>query len=55
VLEVLRTEIEFEDHAQGAELVKTLFGVGPELLSRRRGLGHSDLPSAERSTSFRGD
>jgi kynurenine formamidase len=32
LLEALRTEIEFEDHAQGAELVKTLFGVGPELL-----------------------
>jgi kynurenine formamidase len=32
VLDALRTEIEFEDHAQGAELVKTLFGVEPELL-----------------------
>jgi kynurenine formamidase len=32
LLEALRTDIEFEDHAQGAELVKTLFGVGPELL-----------------------
>ena len=32
MLDALRTEIEFEDHAQGAELVKTLFGVRPELL-----------------------
>jgi kynurenine formamidase len=32
VLDALRTEIEVEDHAQGAELVKALFGVGPELL-----------------------
>jgi kynurenine formamidase len=32
VLDALRTEIEFEDHTQGAELVKTLFGVEPELL-----------------------
>jgi kynurenine formamidase len=32
VLDALRTEIEFEDHKQGAELVKTLFGVEPELL-----------------------
>ena len=28
----LRTEIEFEDHAAGAEAVETLFGVKPELL-----------------------
>jgi kynurenine formamidase len=28
----LRTEIEFEDHADGAEAVQTLFGVGSELL-----------------------
>jgi kynurenine formamidase len=30
--DVLRTDIEFESHAQGAEAVKTLFGVEPELL-----------------------
>jgi kynurenine formamidase len=28
----LRTEIEFADHAAGAEAIQTLFGVGPELL-----------------------
>ncbi len=31
-LDVLRTDIEFSDHAEGAEVIKTLFGVGPELL-----------------------
>lgn len=30
--EVLRTEISFEDHAAGAKVVETLFGVPPELL-----------------------
>ena len=32
VPEVLRTEIEFEDHADGAETIKQMLGVGPELL-----------------------
>ena len=31
-LDVLRTDIEFSDHAEGAEVIKGLFGVGPELL-----------------------
>lgn len=30
--DVLRTEIEFSDHTEGAEVIKGLFGVGPELL-----------------------
>lgn len=30
--EVLRTEIEFEDHSQGAATIETLFGVNRELL-----------------------
>jgi kynurenine formamidase len=30
--DVLRTDIEFETHAEGAEAIKSLFGVGPELL-----------------------
>jgi kynurenine formamidase len=30
--DVLRTEIELSGHAEGAELIKTMFGVGPELL-----------------------
>jgi kynurenine formamidase len=30
--EPLRTEISYEDHADGAALIETLFGVGPELL-----------------------
>ena len=30
--EPLRTEIQFDDHAQGAATIGTLFGVGPELL-----------------------
>src|SRR5262249_6039115 len=30
--DVLRTEIEFESHVQGAEAIRTLFGVEPELL-----------------------
>jgi kynurenine formamidase len=29
---VLRTELSFEDHAGGAAAIKTLFGIGPELL-----------------------
>ena len=31
-LDVLRTEVEFSDHAQGAEVIENLFGVGKELL-----------------------
>jgi kynurenine formamidase len=30
--EPLRTEIEYQDHAGGAAMIETLFGVGPELL-----------------------
>jgi kynurenine formamidase len=30
--DVLRTEIEYADHAAGAEAIQVLFGVGPELL-----------------------
>jgi kynurenine formamidase len=32
VPELLRTEIEFSDHADGAVQIKAMFGVGPELL-----------------------
>jgi len=31
-LDVLRTDIEFSDHAEGAAVIEQLFGVGPELL-----------------------
>jgi len=31
-LDVLRTEVEFSDHAEGAAVIEGLFGVGPELL-----------------------
>ena len=30
--DVLRTEVEFSDHRQGAAVIEELFGVGPELL-----------------------
>jgi kynurenine formamidase len=30
--EVLRTDIEFSPHSEGAELIEQMFGVGPELL-----------------------
>jgi len=30
--EVLRTDIEFSDHAEGAALIEQMFGIGPELL-----------------------
>jgi kynurenine formamidase len=30
--DLLRTEIEYEDHARGAQAISVLFGVGPELL-----------------------
>src|SRR5215211_5988013 len=30
--EILRTDIEYSDHAQGAQQIAALFGVGPELL-----------------------
>ena len=30
--DLLRTEIEFSDHAAGAAQIKAMFGVGPELL-----------------------
>jgi kynurenine formamidase len=32
VPELLRTEIEYSDHASGAEDIEAMFGVGPELL-----------------------
>jgi kynurenine formamidase len=35
--DLLRTEIEFEDHADGAAQIKAMFGVGPELLARGEG------------------
>jgi kynurenine formamidase len=35
--DVLRTEIEFEDHAAGARTIEALFGVAPELLRDREG------------------
>src|SRR5947209_8096435 len=35
--ELLRTEIEFSDHAAGAAQIKAMFGVGPELLRDREG------------------
>jgi kynurenine formamidase len=35
--DVLRTDIEFEDHAQGAQAIDTLFGVKPELLRKAEG------------------
>ena len=30
--ELLRTDIEFSDHAEGAAVIQAMFGVGPELL-----------------------
>jgi kynurenine formamidase len=30
--DLLRTDLEYEDHAHGAQAIKGLFGVGPELL-----------------------
>jgi kynurenine formamidase len=35
--DVLRTDIEYEDHAQGAQAIDTLFGVKPELLREGEG------------------
>ena len=35
--DVLRTDIEFESHAQGAQAIETLFGVAPELLRNGEG------------------
>ena len=35
--EVLRTGIEFSDHAEGAALIEQMFGVGPELLKDGEG------------------
>jgi kynurenine formamidase len=32
LLELLRTDVVYEDHAAGAAAIETLFGVGPELL-----------------------
>ena len=36
-LELLRTEIAYEDHAAGAKVIEELFGVGPELLREGEG------------------
>jgi hypothetical protein len=30
--DLLRTEIEFADHAAGAATIQAMFGIGPELL-----------------------
>jgi kynurenine formamidase len=35
--DLLRTEVEFSDHAAGAAQIQAMFGVGPELLRRREG------------------
>jgi len=35
--EVLRTDIDFQDHADGARVIEELFGVGPELLRNGEG------------------
>ncbi len=35
--DLLRTEIEFADHAAGAAQIDAMFGVGPELLARGEG------------------
>ncbi len=35
--DVLRTEIDFQDHADGARVIEELFGVGPELLRNGEG------------------
>jgi kynurenine formamidase len=37
VLELIRTDIEFEDHAAGADAIETLFGLGTELLKDGEG------------------
>jgi kynurenine formamidase len=60
---VLRTDIEFEDHAGGAKAIETLFGVKPELLRDGEGWAtetflrfgthnstHVDAPSHYNST-----
>jgi kynurenine formamidase len=61
--DVLRTDIEFEGHAQGAQAIDTLFGVKPELLRDAEGWAtetflrfgthnstHVDAPSHYNST-----
>ena len=35
--DVLRTDIEYESHAEGAKAIETIFGVQPELLRDREG------------------
>jgi kynurenine formamidase len=35
--DLLRTEIEFTDHAEGAAQIEAMYGVGPELLARDEG------------------
>jgi kynurenine formamidase len=35
--DVLRTDIEYEGHAEGAKTIETIFGVEPELLRNREG------------------
>ena len=37
MLELIRTDIEFEDHAAGADAIETLFGLGTELLKDGEG------------------
>ena len=35
--DLLRTDVEFSDHAEGAKTIETMLGVGPELLRDREG------------------
>ncbi len=35
--DLIRTEIEYSDHAEGARAIETIFGVGPELLRNGEG------------------
>jgi kynurenine formamidase len=35
--DILRTDVEFSDHAEGAKTIETMLGVGPELLRDREG------------------
>jgi hypothetical protein len=52
VPELLRTEIDYEDHAAGAAAIEALFGVGSELLRDGEGWATDTFLRLGRSTNF---
>src|SRR3954453_15256959 len=48
--DILRTDVEFSDHAEGARTIETMLGVGPELLRGGERLGDGEGGAVETFT-----